>query len=77
MFYTLLVHVSAFCVSLENHVAAYLPNLDSYYTKLSGTYYYSNITIIRYIQYSIALHSNGGDTNKKVTSKTHEYNIKN
>ena len=27
------------------------------------------------IQYSIALRSNGADTDKQVTSKTHEYNI--
>ena len=27
------------------------------------------------IQYSIALCSNGADTDKQVTSKTHEYNI--
>ena len=27
------------------------------------------------IQYSIALPSNGADTDKQVTSKTHEYNI--
>ena len=27
------------------------------------------------MQYSIALRSNGADTDKQVTSKTHEYNI--
>ena len=27
------------------------------------------------IQYSIALRSNGADTDKQVTSETHEYNI--
>ena len=27
------------------------------------------------IQYSIALRSNGADTDKQVASKTHEYNI--